>query len=84
MLSGAANSVSVVTASRTSSYIFAPESDMISLNFVGTPVVVVNSPEIAMDIFEKRSSIYSDRSVGSVESESAWRHADLLTPGHEL
>lgn len=37
------------------------DSDMISLNFVGTPVVVVNTQDIAMDLFEKRSSIYSDR-----------------------
>ncbi|OBZ79585.1 O-methylsterigmatocystin oxidoreductase [Grifola frondosa] len=37
-------------------------SDIIRLNVLGTNIVVVNSMEIATDLFEKRSNIYSDRS----------------------
>ena len=37
------------------------DSDLISLNIVGTPVVVINSAEAAIELLDKRSSIYSDR-----------------------
>nr|BED42963.1 cytochrome P450 monooxygenase [Trametes versicolor] len=36
-------------------------SDIIHLNLAGTPVIVVNSAQAAHDLFEKRSSLYSDR-----------------------
>ena len=35
-------------------------SDVIYLNLAGTPVVVVNSAEAAHELFEKKSSLYSD------------------------
>ncbi|KAH9911775.1 cytochrome P450 [Epithele typhae] len=38
-------------------------SDVIYLNLAGTPVLVVNSAEAAHELFEKKSSLYSD-SVG--------------------
>ncbi|KAI0820142.1 cytochrome P450 [Trametes gibbosa] len=37
------------------------QSDIIYLNLAGTPVIVVNSAQAAHDLFEKRSSLYSDR-----------------------
>ncbi|EMD37249.1 hypothetical protein CERSUDRAFT_113891 [Gelatoporia subvermispora B] len=36
-------------------------SDVISLNLMGTPVVVLNSMSAVVDLIEKRSSMYSDR-----------------------
>ncbi|KAF9061653.1 cytochrome P450 [Rhodocollybia butyracea] len=36
-------------------------SDIIHLNVFGSSIVVVNSLEVAQDLFDKRSSIYSDR-----------------------
>ncbi|KAJ3504195.1 hypothetical protein NMY22_g18005 [Coprinellus aureogranulatus] len=36
-------------------------SDLIYLNVAGNSIVVVNSHKAAMDLFEKRSSIYSSR-----------------------
>ena len=38
-------------------------SDIIYLNLAGTPVIVVNTAEAAHELFEKRSSFYSDRFV---------------------
>ncbi|KJA13410.1 hypothetical protein HYPSUDRAFT_220871 [Hypholoma sublateritium FD-334 SS-4] len=37
--------------------------EIIYLNIIGQPVVVVNSSKIAKDLLDKRSSIYSDRPV---------------------
>ncbi|KAK7049828.1 hypothetical protein VNI00_005258 [Paramarasmius palmivorus] len=36
-------------------------SDILHFNMAGTSVIVINSFEIARELFEKRSSIYSDR-----------------------
>ncbi|KAF8516743.1 cytochrome P450 [Hysterangium stoloniferum] len=35
--------------------------DLVYINLLGTSMVFVNSPEMAHELFEKRSSIYSDR-----------------------
>ncbi|PCH43276.1 cytochrome P450 [Wolfiporia cocos MD-104 SS10] len=37
------------------------DSDIIHLNLCGTPVVVVNSTSAAYELFERKSSLYSDR-----------------------
>ncbi|GJE88567.1 cytochrome P450 [Phanerochaete sordida] len=37
------------------------ESDVIYMSLLGTPVIVLNSIKAATELFEKRSSIYSDR-----------------------
>ncbi|CAE7183725.1 unnamed protein product [Rhizoctonia solani] len=37
------------------------DSDIVYLNMMGQPFVILNSAEAAVDLFEKRSSIYSDR-----------------------
>lgn len=42
---------------------FMLDSDLIRLNVFGNNIVVVNSLEAATDLFEKRSSQYSDRCV---------------------
>ena len=36
-------------------------SDIIYLNLLGTPIVVLHTQEAAVDLFEKRSALYSDR-----------------------
>lgn len=38
-------------------------SDIISLNVAGTSIIVLDTIEAAMELFEKRSSIYSNRYV---------------------
>ena len=37
------------------------DSDVIYYELFGTPFVVLNSHQAAVDLFEKRSAIYSDR-----------------------
>ena len=37
------------------------DSDIISLKLLGTSVIILNSIEAVNDLFEKRSSNYSDR-----------------------
>ena len=51
-------------------YCVLPGSDLIRLNIFGSNIVVVNSLEAALDLLERRSSIYSDRQVA--------RRVDLL------
>ena len=41
----------------------------IFLKIFGNPYLVVNSPKAAMDLFEKRSNIYSDRPVSIMANE---------------
>lgn len=40
---------------------FVVDSDVLHLTVAGTHLVVVNSQEAAIELFEKRSAIYSDR-----------------------
>lgn len=39
------------------------ESDIIHLKVLGTTIIIINSLEIALDLFENKSSIYSSRLV---------------------
>lgn len=39
------------------------DSDLIHLDACGTSVIVINSYEAVVDLFEKRSSLYADRWV---------------------
>ncbi len=59
----------------------ATDSDIIHLNLAGTPVIVVNSAQAAHDLFEKRSSLYSDRYVLRV-SNSASMMTDVVQDTH--
>ena len=43
--------------------------DLIYLNAAGQPVVVINSPKVAVALFDRRSAIYSDRPRNIVVSD---------------
>ncbi|CAL1709871.1 unnamed protein product [Somion occarium] len=47
----------------------AQYGDLFSLNLAGQPVIVVNSIDVATDLFDKRSTIYSDRPPFIMASE---------------
>ena len=44
-----------------SSDVFCAGSDVIHVNMLGQPIIVLNSAEAATDLLDKRGSIYSDR-----------------------
>ncbi|PBK87328.1 cytochrome P450 [Armillaria gallica] len=48
------------------------ESSLISLNFMGSRVVVVNTHDAARDLFERRSLIYSDRLADDFGAEFSY------------
>ncbi|KAF8524884.1 cytochrome P450 [Hysterangium stoloniferum] len=48
--------------------------DMIYLNCLGNPMLFVNSDRIAHDLFEKRSSIYSDRYGNPMLYMAGWKN----------
>ncbi|CAE6531694.1 unnamed protein product [Rhizoctonia solani] len=59
------------------------KSDIISLEFLGNTIVVLNSAQSANDLLDKRSAIYSDRTLAAmVEHEQLlnWRDNVSLTP----
>ena len=43
--------------------------DIIYLNAMGQPIVVLNSASVAADLFERRANIYSDRPTMIVTHE---------------
>ncbi|KAG9101403.1 hypothetical protein FRC06_003044 [Ceratobasidium sp. 370] len=52
-------------------------SDIFSLSFFGTTIIVLNSAQPAVDLFEKRSAIYSDRILPPALGEPSlmdWRN----------
>ena len=55
-------------------HITSLDSDIIYVNAAGTSIVILNSYETAVDLLDKRSNIYSDRSVSIACS------LGLLTP----
>ena len=48
------------------------KSDVLYLNLMGQPVVILNSAQSAIDLMDKRSSIYSDRPDFHFFEESGW------------
>ena len=55
--------------------------DMVYLNILGQPTVIINSHQIALDLFEKRSSKYSGRPCMLVGGEMiGWDQSLLLSP----
>jgi hypothetical protein len=48
--------------------------DLIYLNAAGQPIIVVNSQRIAVDLFDRRAAIYSDRPQSIVA-------CDIMTDG---
>ena len=54
---------------------------MVYLNVLGQPIVIINSHQIAIDLFEKRSSKYSDRPRMVVGGEMiGWDQSLVLSP----
>jgi hypothetical protein len=47
----------------------SPPGDLIYLNAVGQPVVIVNSPKVGVALLDRRAAIYSDRPRNIVVSE---------------
>ncbi|KAI0346960.1 CyP450 monooxygenase [Trametopsis cervina] len=46
--------------------------NLIYLNVLGTPIIVINSVDIAIDLMEKRSSVYSDRPESVMDELIGW------------
>ncbi|KAJ3553128.1 hypothetical protein NM688_g3784 [Phlebia brevispora] len=44
-------------------------SDLIHLNLMGTPMVILHTVQAANDLFEKRSALYSDRQSGVMAND---------------
>ena len=43
--------------------------DLIYLNAVGQPIVIINSPKVAVALLDRRTAIYSDRPRNIVVSD---------------
>ncbi|KAI0373553.1 CyP450 monooxygenase [Pilatotrama ljubarskyi] len=46
--------------------------DVVYLNALGQPMVILGTHEAAVDLLEKRSSIYSDRNLSTMASLTGW------------
>ncbi|KAH8821438.1 cytochrome P450 [Xylogone sp. PMI_703] len=55
-------------------------SDVIYLNFMGQPVIVLNSLQAATDLLDKKGAIYSDRSPFAMLEALGFRHSLTFTP----
>ena len=51
--------------------------DLVSINLLGKPIVFIGSLDVAQDLLDKRSSIYSDRSKSIV---AGMAHYDSTLP----
>ncbi|KAF5365441.1 hypothetical protein D9758_010873 [Tetrapyrgos nigripes] len=68
------------------------DSDIIHLDLLGTPLIVVNSLEAATELFDKRSSNYSDRPILTMVIElagmswniGAMRYGDFWRAGRKI
>lgn len=58
--------------------------DIVSYNVLGQTIIVVNSPAAAHELFEKRSSNYSDRPSESFQAYSIEHSADFAAAHHML
>ncbi|KLO07928.1 cytochrome P450 [Schizopora paradoxa] len=54
--------------------------DMIYLEVVGVPVLIINSHEIAMDLLSKRSSLYSSRPQFVMPTLAGWEWTTAALP----
>lgn len=55
------------------------KSDVLYLNLMGQPLVILNSAQSAIDLMDKRSSIYSDRPDFHFFEESGWTDSIAFT-----
>jgi len=51
---------------------FQKYGDLVSINILGTRLIFVNSSKIAHELFEKRSSVYSDRFSQTMLKMTGW------------
>jgi len=49
------------------------KSDVLYLNLMGQPLIILNSLHAAIDLMDKRSSIYSERPSFHMAEEAGWR-----------
>jgi hypothetical protein len=49
------------------------KSDVLYLNLMGQPLIILNSAQAAIDLMDKRSSIYSDRPPLPMYEEAGWK-----------
>ncbi|KAF8508457.1 cytochrome P450 [Hysterangium stoloniferum] len=54
--------------------------DLVYLNFLGNSLLYVNSTEMAYELFDKRSAIYSDRPTIPMADLVGWSWAVSLMP----
>ena len=55
--------------------------DLCSITVLGQPIIIINSAEIACDMLDKKSAIYSDRPVLQMAGELVgWKHTLVLLP----
>ena len=55
--------------------------DICSITVLGQPFVILNSVEIAIDMLDKKSSIYSDRPTLQMAGELiGWKNSTVLLP----
>ena len=60
---------------------YSSAGNIIHLSVFGRPIIVLNSANAALDLLEKRSSIYSDRPRMPMAGElMGWEHNMALTP----
>ena len=58
--------------------------DMIYLNVLGQPFLIISSLEVATDLFERRSKIYSDRKQMTMLNELYVSQHDSFTSKKNL
>ncbi|KAJ3503678.1 hypothetical protein NLJ89_g8325 [Agrocybe chaxingu] len=55
--------------------------DIVSVSILGQPIIIVNSAKTAMEMLDKKSSIYSDRPVVVMGGELVgWKNALVMLP----
>ena len=55
--------------------------DICSVTVLGQPIIIINSAEVACDMLDKKSAIYSDRPVLQMAGELVgWKHTLVLLP----
>ncbi|EMD33615.1 hypothetical protein CERSUDRAFT_159814 [Gelatoporia subvermispora B] len=54
--------------------------DLVSLRFFGQTIVIINSPQVAFEMLDKKSSIYSDRPQSPIADLAGWTRGLLFTP----
>ena len=57
------------------------QGDIVYVNVLGQPIVILNSAKVTFEMLDKKSSLYSDRPVFRVASEMVgWKDVLVLTP----